>query len=208
MNLYNADQRFSLSYAAYDLADDLDIKFKVYDISSGTAVLLETVDAAFVALGTYEASYIPVSGKIYLFVGIAYTGLSPTPYRAPVVYTYREVGSLILATAYATYDQNNALFIQTSIYDASASTPTFIQNTPMVLVDFGVYLAMYIGTDRKSYALISAVYTDDTYDTVDTNRAPLSDNMDIVGDVTVVIELQNAVLEGQELNATLEAYVA
>lgn len=208
MNLFNAGQRFSLSYAAYDLAEDLDIRFKVYDISSGTAILLETLNADFIALGTYETSYVPVAGKIYLFIGLAYTGASPTPYRAPVVYTYREVGSLMLATAYATYDQNDALFIQTSIYDASASTPTFIQNTAMVLVAFGVYLAMYIGADGKSYGLISAVYTDNTYTTVDTNRAPLSDNMDIVGDVTVVIELQDAVLDGQELDATLEAYVA
>lgn len=208
MNLYNAGQRFGLNYAAYDLAEDLDIRFKVYDISSGTAVLLETLTADFVALGTYETSYVPVSGKIYLFIGLAYTGSTPTPYRAPVVYTYREVGSLMLATAYATYDQNDALYIQTSIYDASTSTPAFIQNTAMALVGFGVYLAMYIGADGKSYQLLSAVYTDNTYDTVDTNRAPLADGMDVVGDVEVVIELQNAVLEGQELDATLEAYVA
>jgi len=207
MELFNADQRFSLSYAAYDLAEDLDIRFKAYDISTGTAVFLETLNASFVALGTYETSYIPEAGKIYLFIGLAYTGSIPTPYRAPVVYTYREVGSLMLATAYATYDQNNALYLQTSIYDASTSTPAFIQNTSMVLVDFGVYLAMYIGASGKSYQFLSAVY-DSSYTTVDPNRAPLADSMDVVGDVTVVIELQDAVLEGQELNATLEAYVA
>lgn len=208
MNLFNADQRFTMSYAAYDQAEDLDVRFSVYDISTGTAVFIEDVQATFLALGTYEASYIPEAGKIYLVIGAAYTSGTPTPYRSPTCETYREVGSTMLATAYGTYDYNAGLFIQTSIYDASGVTPTFIQNTPMVLVALGVYLAMYIATADKAYNFISAVYTDGTYATVDTNWSPVSEDMDCVGDVTVVIELENAILEGQRVDAVLEGYCA
>ncbi len=73
----------------------------------------------------------------------------------------------------------------------------------MVLVDFGVYLAHFTGTVGSTLTATSAVFTDDTYTTVDTNRSASSESFECLAKSIVVVELINAILEGQSIDATL-----
>lgn len=203
MNVFNVGQRFSFSYVSYDQDPSLDVRFKIYDVTSGTPVFLETILANYLAFGAYEGSRVGDALTAYLVIGVVYKSGSPDPDRSPTCDTYREASIQFLATAYGTYDQNDSLFIQTSVYDTSTNLPVLVSNIPMSLVDFGVYLSHFTGAVGLTLTATSAVFTDGTYTTVDINRSASSETFECLEKSVIVVELTNATLDGQSIDATI-----
>lgn len=71
--------------------------------------------------------------------------------------------------------QESNLFVAALIYDVTSGTPVFNSKVAMTHAAFGVYTGSFFGAPNASYLVISAVYTDGTYTTPDTNYAPESD---------------------------------
>lgn len=80
--------------------------------------------------------------------------------------------SIPIAFNYVDINQNNDLFVAASIYNVSTGTPVFVSKVPMDLLQNGYYCGDYEALFSENYLVISLVYTDGTYDTIDTNYAP------------------------------------
>lgn len=76
---------------------------------------------------------------------------------------------------YTSYDQLSSLFVRASIYDITSGSPSFVANVNLTHASAGSYNGIYTGTAGKVYAVVSAVYTDGTYSTLDPNRSPATD---------------------------------
>lgn len=76
---------------------------------------------------------------------------------------------------YTAYDQADDLYVAFQIYDISSDTPVFLDQVQATYSAFGSYLGNYTAAINKSYGVIGLVYTDNTYSTVDTSRAPSAD---------------------------------
>lgn len=69
----------------------------------------------------------------------------------------------------------SGLFVQASIYDVSTGTPSLVAETALTEIQNGFYSANFTGLSGKTYLVICAVYTDGTFTTIDTTKAPWAD---------------------------------
>lgn len=76
---------------------------------------------------------------------------------------------------YPSYDLNTGLFVRASVYDVSGA-PSLLGTVNLSHVASGVYSGSYTASAGVVYLVISLVYTDGTYSTVDTTRAPEVDS--------------------------------
>lgn len=185
MRLVQNAVEFSFSYTAFDQAAGLFVAFSVYDITTGSAVFVTKVTAIYSSFGTYNGVYTGSGNKTYLVVGVVYTGgtyLVVDTNRAPTSECIQVAGSTVsyLAFDYAAYDQNNVLFVQSSIYDLTSGAPIFVSVVPMVHVFAGVYFGVFTGVFEHTYQIPSVVYTDGTYVVVDPLRAPGCESFDCI----------------------------
>lgn len=89
-----------------------------------------------------------------------------------------------MAFDYPAYDQATGLFVAGNVYDVSTGTPVFDSQVAMTHVGLGVYEGTFVPVGGKTYLVISAVYTDGTYGTIDTSRAAESDEYFCITDST------------------------
>lgn len=73
---------------------------------------------------------------------------------------------------YPTFDFATGLFVAAKIYDVSTGTPSFVSTVAMAEITHGFYSGNFSGVAGKTYLAIMAVYTDGTYTTLITSRAP------------------------------------
>lgn len=76
---------------------------------------------------------------------------------------------------YSAYDQASGLFVAAKIYNVTTGTPVFDSQVVMSELLDGVYEGQFTGLYGQSYLVISAVYLDGTYTTLDTSRAPAAE---------------------------------
>lgn len=76
---------------------------------------------------------------------------------------------------YPSYDENEFLFVQASIYDVTTGTDVFLDTVNMVDAANGVYSGNYTGLTGQTYLVVMSCYTDGTYSTVDTSRSPAAE---------------------------------
>jgi hypothetical protein len=210
VELVTAGQTFSFNYTAFDQYSSLFIGFNIYDVSSGSAVFVALVHGAYSAFGVYSGTYLGVTGKTYLVIGLAYTDGTYTTAshnRSPSADIYQVASSTVtyLGFAYATYDLNSSLSLQATVYNLSSGSPVFVQTAVMTYVAFGVYFGSFTGTIGNTYQIAQAVYST-PFSTVDPTRGAACDGFDCInitaGSVTYV-QIQNATLTGQNLSAVL-----
>lgn len=211
MEIIQGAQVFNFNYAAYDQNNSLFVQFRVYDVSSGTPVFLANVTGQAAGFGVYTGTYSGSFGQSFLVIGAVFTDGSFTALNGlygPDANCFQILsagGVTFLPFNYATYDANPALFIRASVSDLSSGSPVFVQNVVMHHLVLGVYFGSFSGVLSKTYMISSAVYTDGTYSTIDFNRAPAAESFDCISATVVVLELDNAILVGQSLDAVLEA---
>ena len=77
--------------------------------------------------------------------------------------------------SYPAYDQNASLFVAFNIYNVSTGVPVFVSKVIATYTAYGAYLASYVPGSGQTFLIIGVAYTDNTYSTVDTTRAPSCD---------------------------------
>lgn len=75
---------------------------------------------------------------------------------------------------YPVYDQNPSLNVLASVYDVTSGTPVFVIDVMMVFAS-AAYSGNFTPVAGKTYLVIVLVYTDNTFDTIDTTREPWTD---------------------------------
>lgn len=77
---------------------------------------------------------------------------------------------------YVAADQATGLFVAASLYDVTTGTPIYVTQIPLVEIDSvrspGSYSANFTPAANKVYDIVSMVYLDSGYTTLDPNRAP------------------------------------
>lgn len=202
-----------MNYVAYDQNASLNVAFKIYDISTGTAVFITTIAANYMAFGAYSAQYVGASAKTYLAIGCAFTDETFTalePFRPPTCDTYQAIngGVTYCAFAYGTYDENDSLFLRADVFNTTTGTPILSTTINLVDVFAGCYFGVFTGSYNNNYEIDIAVYTDNTYLVVDTNRAASCQSFNCFFISGLTLTLSNAILEAQSLDATLEGNCA
>lgn len=177
MDFVQAAVAFSFNYVAFDHDDDLFVAANVYDVSTGAAVFVEQVLMPSVALGLYTANYTGGGGKTYLIIAAVYTDEEctvPDTTRAPGAGVYQMLGETVtfLGFCFVAFNQEEDLFVQASIYNVSTGTPVLGDPVEMAHVALGVYFGSVDVEVGQAYEAISAVYTDDSFDTPDEAYAP------------------------------------
>lgn len=216
MELVTTNQKFNFNWTAYDQSPSLFVGFDLFDVTTGTAVFIQTITAAYAGFGVYTGTYTSgTPGNTYLVIGFAATDgtlSSVNPLYGPTCESFQVmyVSVTFLPINYATYDANDGLFIKAHVYDITTGTPTLVTSVVLNDIDIGVYFGHFTGTLGHTYAINTAVYTDGTYLTIDTNRAPGCESFDCISLNTtfVTVELQQAILEAQPRYLYLEGYCA
>lgn len=73
------------------------------------------------------------------------------------------------------------LDVAMSVWDNSGSSPVLVQGPDaMGLVSGNTYQGKFLGDTGKSYIIIKAVYTDDSFDTLDDNYSAGSESIVVV----------------------------
>lgn len=75
---------------------------------------------------------------------------------------------------YEAWDQADDLNVMFSIYDTSSGVPLLIDTVASIYAGFGSYVGTYVAAPGIQYLVAGIVYTDNTFTTVDTSRAPYS----------------------------------
>jgi hypothetical protein len=179
MQIIQTGVPFNFTYGAYDQSNGLFIATTIYDITNNTPILVGFIPNVNVGGGVYEGSFTGSLNKNYLTITVAYTNntyLTVDTTRPPSAECYESINtqSSSFCFNYAAYDLNPNLFVAGSVYNP---TTGFIEKVIMNHVANGVYYGAFTGvTQNNSYYVLSYVYTDDTYTTVDSSRTPGNDN--------------------------------
>lgn len=178
MQIIKPGNAFSFNYTAFDQSDDLFVQANVYDISDGDATLEDQIVMTLLTNGFYSGDFVAEDGKTYLCIAVCYeddTYDTVDASRAPSADIFKCTNAPISFAAfnYATFDQNDALFMSALVYDVT-TTPDFVQKINMEKVFSGVYFASFMGTEGHAYQCVELVYTTIDRDVVDTSRAPAS----------------------------------
>ena len=202
MQIFSAGSYFTVNYVAYDQDPSLDVLFSIYDITLGPPTLIDTLVANSMGLGAYSAQYQGLAGKTYFVIGAVYTDntyTTLTMYRPPVCDTYQAQGNGVTfaAFSYGTFDENDSLYLRATIYDVTTGYPVPIRTVNLT----DVYAGCYYGTTPviigRNYEAVIAVYTDNTYATVDTSRSVSSQSFNGIAFNIIKLVLNNANLQAQ-----------
>lgn len=184
-----------IRYIAYDQASSLFIAAKIYDVTTGTPSLVQTMPMPYVSGGLYAASFTPLAGHNYLVISLAFTSgayVTPDGTRAPSAINVDApvTDTSIINFNYAFYDQDNADTVQATIYDVNDDTSS---SQAMLYVAYGVFYGRYVGTVGKTYN-VSTVPSDTT------NYSPGGDSFQcfFLGGATVTNRFVSATLFGQD----------
>lgn len=80
---------------------------------------------------------------------------------------------------YPTYSETSGLSVGGLLYDVTSGTPSQVGSViQMSMLESGVYEGVFTPTAGRSYLIITVVYTDNTFTTIDTTWAPGADNYD------------------------------
>ncbi len=75
---------------------------------------------------------------------------------------------------YEAYDQSDDLDVAFNVWDVSSGVPVFLEQIESVYAGFGSYVGTYPAEAGIKYVVDGFVFTDDTFTTIDTSRAPFS----------------------------------
>lgn len=74
---------------------------------------------------------------------------------------------------YTAYDLNNSLSVAAKVYNYTSGSPVFIETVAMPPVGVnGSYVLPYTAPTNETFFANMMVYTDDSFDTPDTNYTP------------------------------------
>lgn len=210
MKLVQASMPFTFNYTAYDLNAGLFIGFRVYDVSSGTPVLLTTVHGALANFGAYVGNYTPLANKTYMIIGLVFTdGTYATVdgTRAPSLAFYQTISASVtyLPFGYAAFNLEIDLNLRGTVFDMNSGSPVFVSNVSMVEVENGIYFGHFTGTAGHPYQIASVVYTNNSFSTVDTSWAPACEDYECISTASVNVTniIRVPTLTGQSLDAVL-----
>lgn len=110
------------------------------------------------------------------------------------------------AINYPSYGLVTGLFIQATVYDVSTGTPNVVAHLTLAEIQNGFYSASYPGVSTKTYLVITLVYTDNTYSTIDTNYAPNADCYKVT-DAPVAFGAMNYGIYSQESDLFIAASI-
>jgi hypothetical protein len=169
---------FTFSYGAYDQAQGLYIAASIYDMTSGSPLLVGLIPMTDISYGVYVGNYKGSSEKVYLVIMASYTSntfgtIDNT--RPPAAECYQGVNRSLTSFSfnYATYDLNTGLYVAANIYN---NVMGYVTKVDMQHVSLGVYYGAYNNVSSDfSYYTIAQVYTSNTYLTVDSSRTPSND---------------------------------
>lgn len=203
--------RFSFNYAAYDQNSSLYVRAFIYEVSTGTPSLVQTINLSSVQIsnGIYSGSFIPSTQKAYLivtavFTDNTYTTLNNLYFASSEVYKCVDCVPVFFGFSYGLFTEDASAFVAGNIFDTVTGTPTPVTQIPMSHVFAGVYFGSYNGTLNHTYDVAELVYTDSGYTAINHGFAPKGESF-IVFPIQVVIKnvLAEATIKGQLLRATL-----
>lgn len=173
----------SVKYEAFDQNASLNISAQIYDVTNGTSSFVDSISLSITRDGVYTANFTGTIGHAYLVISAVYTEdtfETTDPNYAPDAECWLCIDgvSTTLYFNYATYDQNDALFLAANVFNVTEST-SYLATTAMEHIALGVYFGFYVGVLNNSYIVSKAVYTDNSFETVDPNRAPGSDSFQV-----------------------------
>jgi hypothetical protein len=179
MQIVEADTPFTFYYAAFSEETGLEVAALVYDVTTGSAVLLGTVAMAHQAFGVYSGNYTGEAGSTYLVICAIYTSsayTTPTSDAAAAFEFQCAAGEVtFLAFDYTDYAQSASLHLATKVFDTSTGTPSLVGTVTMTYVALGCYLGTFTGTVGSTYLMAKAVFTDSGHTILDPLHAPAGD---------------------------------
>lgn len=210
---------FTIDYVAFDLSSGLPVLSSIYDISNGSATLIDTVILDDLSNGIYTDTYTGLPTKSFLvisavYMDTSYATLNPLYSPKAEIYKSSDAPESFLAFNYGLYTEDNSAFLAGIVYDNTTGTPNMLAMIPMVNVIAGVYFGTFTGVVNHTYQVAKYVYDDGTYASINTAYAPGSDTIVLVQETAVILNifeaatldgqsLPNSTLRGQILNATL-----
>lgn len=209
MKFIEPGQPFSFCYQAFDQVTDLFVQARVYDVSTGTPVLLDTVIMQSAGIGLYTGSYPAQSLTSYLVIALVYTSDLYTVIdtnRAPWAECYKstDAPTSFMLFNYGAFDQYTGMDVAANIFDITTGDPVFVTQTPMSEVYAGVYFGSSNGNVPHCYAVNTSVYTDGTYTVVDTDRPSGSDVFELLEPGVIFNFTPELILTGQSTYGILE----
>lgn len=178
MRTVEAASKFSFKYPVYDQASNLFVMATIYDVTTGTPVLLGTVHMAYDNAG-YVGDYLAGTDVAYLVVmavyDSSYTTLDTTRSAVADNLFAGDPGSTNLGFNYVAFDQATNLHLGANLYDITTGTPVFVNQVVMAHVMAGAYFGSATGTEGKLYSLSKIVYTDSGLTSPDLTRGPGAD---------------------------------
>jgi hypothetical protein len=209
MQIVNGSQAFNFNYPSWDENTGLFVQASIYDITSGTASLVTTVEMTNDAFGVYSGNYTGAANKLYLVIMLVYTDdtfetIDTTRAPGSECYTTQQTITTI-AFDYGAFDQATGLYLQASVYDMTSGTPSLAAKVALTQVLGGVYFGIYAGSVSKAYLAAIASYTSNAYSTLDTTRAPAAQSFQTFssGNVSIFNSLVAATLTGNQLAGVL-----
>ena len=167
---------FSFDYPTYDQDQNLIVAARVYEVTTGTPVLVATVPMPYLYGGTYVGQFTAQSAKSYLVIAAVFLDMAfttPDPMRGPNVNCYEcdMPTTQQVNLNYGSFDLDPTLNLAVNVFSLN-SPLTFITQVPMVYVELGAYFAQYNASIGEYYEFITLAYTDDTYTIPDVNLSP------------------------------------
>lgn len=163
--LINPNQSFPLTFSTIDATSSWDVAAKVYDVTTGTPVLVSTVTLSpTIVSGVYVGAFTPAADKAYFVItGVFTDGTFATPDTdyspdSANFETYTTDTS-ILNFNYSAYDQNATLTISATVFNA---TDNIHSSVSLSHVAMGAYYGRFVGAVGKSY-YIAKLATDLSY---------------------------------------------
>jgi hypothetical protein len=187
MNLVQSGSLFGFNYTDPNQTPSLNVAFDLYDSSSGSPVFLTQVVSSYSGFGSYVGTYTAAPGIQYTVIGAVYTDNTFTAVDtayAPTSNVYQSFSGQTVTSigfTYSTLDFSSTLPIVATVYDSTSGTPVFQSTVNLVYIDSGVYFGIFQGAISKNYQIVTIVYTDNTYTTVNFNYAPGSLSFDAIG---------------------------
>lgn len=202
MNIVGSAATFTFNYGVYDQSSTF-VRANIYEVSTGTPALVSQVTLTSLGNGYYAGNYLSVAAKAYLVVCVCYTDGTYTVIdstRPPTgdIYKTADADEFFVGFSYTAWDMATGLFVRAGVYDGSTGSFLFQSNVVMNHIFAGCYFGAYTGTDGGAYEFVQLVYTDGTYATVDTSRAPGTESIGVFqGGTGTVYTFKAATLIGQ-----------
>lgn len=200
---------FPFCYQSNDASDDLFVQARIYEVSTGTPIFLGSVVMELAGDGLYGGTYLALAHKAYLVIISVYTDDTYETIddgRSPVAECYRclDATTSLMLLNYGAYDQDITLDVAAKIYDVTDGSPVLVDTVAMPEVFAGVYFCAFTGEAEKSYVVNKSVYTDDTFEVLNSERPSGSDQIQLITPGVVYNFTDRLILTGQSLSGVLE----